>query len=91
MRWLLLLSAASAPVAVTSASAAKHDVAAYIADGFRIAAKQEEERVLPGKAPYADHNRVVLVTKYQLERGAESVICEVSYDSQQDTITTVCE
>lgn len=91
MRLLTLLGAITISAAATSAGAAKHNVAAYVADGFHIAEKQEERQVLPGKAPYAAQKRVVLVTKYLLERGAEKVVCEVAYDSQQDTITTVCE
>ena len=66
-------------------------VAAYRAEGYTIAGKQEEERSVPGKPPYEQLKRVVHVTTYRLERGAEKVVCEVTYDSQLDTIATLCK
>ena len=62
-----------------------------IPDGYAIAEKREEERQVPGLPPYEQMKRVLHVTTYRLERGGEAVVCEVTYDSQRDTISTACQ
>ena len=92
MRWLIAVALAITPgAAVAADDAPKQDVAAYLADGFVIAGKQEETHTLPGKPPYADRQRVVQVTTYDLERGGDRITCEVIYDSQKETISTACQ
>ena len=89
-RLILSLSVMLAALPVNAGSA-NHKVSDYLADGYTIAEKREEERTVPGKPPYDQVKRVVHVTTYRLERGAESVVCEVRYDSQLDTIKTFCQ
>ena len=63
----------------------------YLAEGYEIAGKTAEQKLLPGKPPYEAMQRAVLITKYDLRAtGAPNVICIVTYDSQQDTIDTEC-
>ncbi len=65
-------------------------VSAYLAMGYSIADKRQEKRWLPGKPPYADLKRLVYITTYRLERDGSIVVCEVAYDSQQDSMQTTC-
>jgi hypothetical protein len=95
-QWLLagvlaLLAGVPAGAPALAAPAADQGVAVYLADGYEIAEKREETRTLPGKPPYENLTRTVHVTTYRLRKGAETVVCEVTYDSQQDSIATVCE
>lgn len=92
MRWPLASAfAAVMAIPALAADAAGRDVAAYLADGYEIAEKREETRTLPGKPPYENLTRTVHVTTYRLQKGGETVVCQVTYDSQQDSIATVCE
>jgi hypothetical protein len=91
MRWPFALVSVWLAAGQAMAAEAARDMAAYLADGYRIAEKQEEKRTVPGKPPYERMKRVLHITTYRFERGAEQVICEVTYDSQQDTIATICQ
>lgn len=91
MRWLSALVGILLTTGLALAAESKNDVAAYLADGYKIAGKKEKERTVPGLPPYEQIKRVLHVTTYRLERGEETVICEVTYDSQQDTISTTCQ
>lgn len=83
----VLLTATEAATAATVPAS----VADYLAQGFQIAAKTEEKRVLPGTAPYENRDRWVLVTIYDLRRGEERVTCTLVYDSQRDSFATECQ
>lgn len=91
MGWVLALAGALAAAGPALASEPDKGVAAYLADGYAIAEKREEERQVPGLPPYEQMKRVLHVTTYRLERGGEAVVCEVTYDSQRDTISTACQ
>lgn len=90
MRWLALLQAIAFTFSAAHAEGAIKTVVDYLADGYTIAEKREEEHRLPGKPPYEQLERVVHVTTYRLERNGDAVTCEVAYDSQQDSIATIC-
>ena len=65
-------------------------VAALLSQGYHIVGKQAEQRTLAGAAPYRELPRQVLVTVYQLARNGERVSCTLTYDSQRETLQTLC-
>lgn len=89
-RWLMVPAGVLLAAAQATGNEPEMDVAAYLADGYEITGKREEERTVPGKPPYEQMKRVLHITTYRLIRGAEQVTCEVTCDSQQDTIATSC-
>lgn len=91
MRWLLAFASALALAGPVLADEPHKSISAYLADGFTVADKREEKRTVPGVPPYEQLRRVLHVTTYRLERAGEAVICTVTYDSQQETISTVCQ
>lgn len=90
-RWLIVPAGVLLAAGQATGNEPKQDVAAYLADGYEIAGKREEERTVPGMPPYEQMKRVLHITMYRLERGGDQVTCEVTYDSQQDAIATSCQ
>lgn len=74
-----------------SAAASPPSVADYLADGYTIAEKRAIVEVVKGAPPYSDLPRRIQRTTYRLVKpGSASIACTLSYDSQQDTMTTAC-
>lgn len=59
--------------------------------GWTIVKQVEKQEVRSGVSPYAHLQRVVSVTEYHLEKNGQTMICRMSYDSQQDTQEEKCE
>ena len=59
--------------------------------GWTIVKQVEKQEVRSGVSPYADLQRVVSITEYHLEKDGQTMICRMSYDSQQDTQEEKCE
>ena len=59
--------------------------------GWTIVKQVENQEVRSGVSPYADLQRVVSVTEYHLEKNDQTMICRMSYDSQQDIQEEKCE
>lgn len=91
----LLLGIAAATAAlggapIASASSAS-PLADYLSQGFAVAEKTVEHRTLPGAPPYDDLQRVLHVSTYRLVRDERQVVCQITYDSQRETLVTECE
>ena len=59
--------------------------------GWTIIKQIEKQEVHSGVSPYAHLQRVVSVTEYHLEKDGQTMICRMSYDSQQDIQEEECE
>ena len=59
--------------------------------GWNIVKQIEKQEVRSGVSPYAHLQRVVSVTEYHLEKDGQTMICRMSYDSQQDIQEEECE
>lgn len=59
--------------------------------GWTIVKQVEKQEVRSGVSPYAHLQRVVSITEYHLEKNGQTMICRMSYDSQQDTQEEKCE
>ena len=82
---LLVPSAASGGTAVQPTST--NDL---LTDGWTIVQKSEEQRALPGMAPYQNLTRIVQITRYHLRKGNARMTCETTYDSQRDHFEERC-
>lgn len=58
--------------------------------GWAVTKTSTRNVSLPGIPPYESLSRVVSITTYSLERGAETIICEIAYDSQRDSLEEHC-
>ena len=59
--------------------------------GWTIVKQVEKQEVRSGVSPYVHLQRVVSVPEYHLEKDGQTMICRMSYDSQQDTQEEKCE
>ena len=59
--------------------------------GWTIVKQIEKQEVRSGVSPYAHLRRVVSITEYHLEKDGQTMICRMSYDSQQDIQEEECE
>ena len=59
--------------------------------GWNIVKQIEKQEVRSGVSPYTHLQRVVSVTEYHLEKDGQTMICRMSYDSQQDIQEEECE
>ena len=59
--------------------------------GWEIVEQIEKQEIRSGVSPYSSLQRVVSVTEYHLEKEGQTMICRLSYDSQQDTQEEKCE
>ena len=59
--------------------------------GWTIVKQIEKQEVRSGVSPYAHLQRVVSITEYHLEKDGQTMICRMSYDSQQDVQEEDCE
>ena len=59
--------------------------------GWQIVRQVEKQEIRSGVSPYAGLARVVAITEYYLEKEGRTVVCRLSYDSQQDTQEERCE
>ena len=59
--------------------------------GWTIVKQVEKQEVRSGVSPYAHLQRVVSITEYHLEKDDQTMICRMSYDSQQDVQEEDCE
>jgi len=59
--------------------------------GWTIVKQAEKQEVRSGVSPYAHLQRVVSITEYHLEKDGQTMICRMSYDSQQDIQEEECE
>ena len=59
--------------------------------GWTIVKQVEKQEVRSGVSPYAHLQRVVSITEYHLEKDGQTMICRMSYDSQQDVQEEDCE
>ena len=61
-----------------------------LSNGWTIVEKSEEQRTLPGIAPYQNLTRVLQITRYRLQKGDARMTCETAYDSQRDAFEESC-
>ena len=59
--------------------------------GWTIVKQVEKQEVRSGISPYAHLQRVVSITEYHLEKDGQTMICRMSYDSQQDIQDEECK
>tara|TARA_B100000029_G_scaffold327743_1_gene320095 strand:+ start:1268 stop:1573 length:306 start_codon:yes stop_codon:yes gene_type:complete len=85
---VVLLNAALLPNWAMGQSAGVHGLTQA---GWTIVKQVEKQEVRSGVSPYADLQRVVSITEYHLEKDGQTMICRMSYDSQQDTQEEKCE
>ena len=58
--------------------------------GWRVKDMHSRNETRPGLPPYENLDRVVSITTYVLIRGNDTIICEIIYDSQQDSLQEHC-
>ncbi|MDJ0956229.1 MAG: hypothetical protein QNI91_05220 [Arenicellales bacterium] len=59
--------------------------------GWQVKEMHSRNETRPGLPPYENLDRVVSITTYVLVRGNDTIICEIIYDSQQDSLQEHCE
>ncbi|HAA35840.1 MAG TPA: hypothetical protein DCE12_03390 [Gammaproteobacteria bacterium] len=85
---VIILTAALLPSWATGQSAGVHGLTQA---GWTIVKQVEKQEVRSGVSPYAHLQRVVSITEYHLEKDGQTMICRMSYDSQQDIQEEECE
>ncbi len=86
-----LAVAAPAALAATESGPRADSMVSYLNNGYRIVAKSEETRVMPGQGAYANLPRHLQVITYRLARNGEAAVCVMTYDSQAEGIHTDCQ
>ena len=92
--WLaaaLIISAVLLPNWAMGQSAGVSGVYRLTQAGWTIIKQVEKQEVRSGVSPYAHLQRVVSITEYHLEKDGQTMICRMSYDSQQDIQEEECE
>ena len=59
--------------------------------GWEVTDRHSRNETRPGLPPYERLARVVSITTYVLVRGDDTITCEITYDSQQDSLQEHCE
>lgn len=92
--WGLVLACAAGGLAAFTGSAVAQapplTVREYLAAGYRIESKTVEQKEAPGLPPYEELRRLVEVSTYVLVRDGFRVTCIMAYDSQRESLATVC-
>ena len=88
---VVILTAALLPSWAMGQSAGVSGVYRLTQAGWTIVKQVENQEVRSGVSPYTDLQRVVSVTEYHLEKNDQTMICRMSYDSQQDIQEEKCE
>ena len=58
--------------------------------GWTVASTTSRNETRPGLPPYENLPRVLSITTFTLIRGDETITCEITYDSQRDTLHEHC-